>query len=279
MQEGCGLLLTCKQLHVEAIKIFYSKNDFLFEIAKASFDMEHLSYASWLEPRHLANIQHVTIAITTDIPGCTESSRRELVAVFNRLAELVSKFQRCGRKLKTLTVRFRNEFRGQLERIYGLRYKLYKRTGNPPETTLRDIQWSFCTVKKCKDGTLQIRDSPFHRYLPIEWVRILDPLLLLRGQVEYLNIRGDLPQCYLREVKRKVLEGVEISVPILRRTKLEAKLLKDGHLKYEHSKHNHRGMLKETFARLLPKLANITPLKCGCRSNRVSIPTEALVFG
>jgi hypothetical protein len=231
MREGLALIQTCKQIHVEASKVFYSKNEFFWLCSSGLDKNASTQYSTWLEPRHLLNIQQVVVAFSTEIPVINPHAEEELTYTFNHVAEVVGKFRRSGVKLKTLSIYHRSEFDGMLDQMYRDPSAAFQCSAEPVQRIVQDVHGNMSSIEKREDGELHIAYDPFDPYKPLQWARILDPLLALSGRVEYFKARCDLPQHYIQEIHTKILNGVQILAPIKKRMKLEAKLAKEGHMK------------------------------------------------
>lgn len=235
LNEGCnrtildhaGLLLANKQIHVEATEVLYSRKIFDFTLEG---HLPRPPLDSLIAPRHLGKIQHAEIVCLVDIRPDNEEFVTQLTVVFNKLARFVRKFRDHGNSFNSLTVGYRSFLSGHVSQVSRLPEMLEPMAVMDPEGRVTSVQ-------QHKDGRVFVRMPmdfpPFAFSSPLPCVRLLDPLLALKGRVEDLQLKVDLPRGYWQVIFDGIMEGVELSHLVKKQQKLEAKFKQERSLARE----------------------------------------------
>jgi hypothetical protein len=196
---------------VEASRIFYSRNVFLFHSQSATY-YEAVNIATRIPPRHFRQIQHVLISFETNNTVTAKDKTCQLTNAFNRLADLLRMFRQCRNRIKTLQVCYRNEFNGELERL--LNGPTSDDHEEPEQVPIYDQHGHMHMLSMDNSGGISISHDPLTPFRPLHWVRILDPLLVLKGNIEDVVIRADLPVHYVKQITECITEDALITPAI-----------------------------------------------------------------
>ncbi|TID20912.1 Niemann-Pick type C-related protein 1 [Venturia nashicola] len=246
INDYIGLLQSNKQIHVEATKVFYSQNTFMFRISEqiAPVEKHTAKYTDWIHSRHFKHIQHVALHMQSGTPiqapeawapsqygETSQSGMMGLATIFNNLTDLVALLRARNKPLKFLRVGYYTEFLGELESVY--RRDPSGNVAAPFGLFLPGSLQAFKTVKNRWNQTHVARPGPngsvwLSRYplMPFQeqpWIRILDPVLSLRGlltRAEVL-IRAELPQQYVQEICNELTKDAKVTYKVRQRYELQ----------------------------------------------------------
>ncbi|KAF2429782.1 hypothetical protein EJ08DRAFT_267684 [Tothia fuscella] len=200
--------------------------------------------ATRTQQRDFRYIQHLYIdldLVDTMVPWCSES---EQTTFFNRLFDLVRLILHRGNRIKTLQVLYRNGFNGQLDMLLNSPNKATREEG-PEILRLSSPGGKGAFLRRDHLGNIELSPLEHTGFFPLPWCRVLDPLLALQGVVEDVQIRGDLPPGYVKEMQEKMMHAASISAAVKKIQKERERLaeLRKGHADS-----------KETFVELMERL-------------------------
>ncbi|QDS71997.1 hypothetical protein FKW77_001731 [Venturia effusa] len=242
INENIGLLQTNKQIHAEAIEVFYSENVFTFFISetKTKSDKHKARYTDWVHSRHFEHIRHVYLCMVSDTAieisedgtasqhsDISQSGMMQLTAVFNNLTDFVALLHARKKPLKSLHVRFATEYLGDIESVYRRDHSGYVTAplGLPLTTSMPPFKF----VTNCGNQMHAARPGPNgsvwisrHELMPFQeqpWVRILDPIMSLRALVTHaeVSVRAELPQQYVQEICDTLTKDAQVSPQLRQR--------------------------------------------------------------
>jgi hypothetical protein len=140
--------------------------------------------------------------VTRAPPWCV-NAKKEVSVVKAHLSTIIQALLSANIQLKTLEVRFISTFYGAMGPLL-----------SSPNDAKHDVLQTSTLITASGDPVLLARtadnaiffDTVFGTFR-LKHGRVLDSLMKLRGRVDYLKIRGDLPKTYIDNIKARVMRG------------------------------------------------------------------------
>ncbi|KAF7196216.1 hypothetical protein HII31_02283 [Pseudocercospora fuligena] len=192
-----SILLACKQIYEEATTTLFGKNIF------AACPQSERVCSFWrcsiycgcvpkdrpclARPENFVKIKQLFMIISGD------ESDEQVRNLKTNLRTIVDTIQQSGNKLQLLKIRYWSQFGGEVEGVRDdLEGPLHPRLPERPPVMIRHaFTGKFHTIKASEVNAKLFRN-----------ISILEPLKKLKGVVDYVDIRGDLPRKYIDQLKR-----------------------------------------------------------------------------